>query len=92
MYNKDGVSDVIGALLQVLNNRYKLKYNSTDPLALTRNKAENPITIQEAIMKKDNVFYPTSDILETISEIDNLPQFIFKKQNTIFAKILRKLS
>ena len=70
MYNKDGVSDVIGALLQVLNNRYKLKYNSTDPLALTRNKAENPITIQEAIMKKDNVFYPTSDILEHISEID----------------------
>lgn len=70
MYNKDGVSDVTGALLQVLHNRYKLKYNSTDPLALTRNKAENPITIQEAIMKKDNVFYPTSDILETISEID----------------------
>lgn len=70
MYNKDGVSDVIGALIQVLNNRYKIKYNSTDPLALTRNKAENPITIQEAIMKKDNVFYPTSDILETISEID----------------------
>ncbi len=27
-----------------------------------------------------------------ISEIKNLPEFIFKKQNTIFAKLLRKLS
>jgi hypothetical protein len=39
------VSDIVGALLQVFKGRYKLKYNSTDPMALTRNKAENPITI-----------------------------------------------
>ena len=74
LYNEDGVSDVIGALLQVFRGRYKLKYNSTDPMALTRNKAENPITIQEAIMRRDTAFYPTSDILDQIQDIDNNPR------------------
>ena len=69
-YNEDGVSDVIKSLLEVLQNRYKIKYNSTDPVALTRNKAENPITIQEAVMKRDSVFYPVSDINDVINVID----------------------
>lgn len=73
-YNKDGVSDVIKALLQVFKSRYNLKYNSTDPMSLTRNKAENPITIQEAIMRRDNAFYPTADILEVIGKIDENPR------------------
>lgn len=73
-YNKDGVSDVVASLLQVFKGRYKLKYNSTDPMALTRNKAENPITIQEAIMRRDTAFYPSADILDQIQEIDNNPR------------------
>ena len=40
-YNKDGVSDIIGALLSILLQRYNLKYNSTDVNMLTRAKAEN---------------------------------------------------
>lgn len=44
-YNKDGVSDVVGALISILKDRFTLKYNSTDPTAITRRKAEIPITI-----------------------------------------------
>lgn len=69
-YNSDGVSDVIGALIETLNDRVKIKYNSSDPLALTRAKAENPITIQEAIMRRDNNYYPVADINDTINDID----------------------
>lgn len=73
LYNKDGVSDVVAALIEVFQGRLKIKYNSTDPMALTRNMAENPITIQEAIMRRDSNFYPVSDINDTINEIDANP-------------------
>lgn len=73
-YNKDGVSDIIGALLSILLQRYNLKYNSTDVNMLTRAKAENPITIQEAIMRRDNNIYPVADITDTLNEIDFNPR------------------
>lgn len=70
-YNEDGVSDVIGALIQILNNRYKIKYNSSDPMSLTRAKAENPITIQEAIMKRDSTMYPVADLTDRLNSLDS---------------------
>ena len=73
-YNKDGVSDITGALLSILLQRYNLKYNSTDVNMLTRAKAENPITIQEAIMRRDNNIYPVADITDTLNEIDFNPR------------------
>ena len=73
-YNKDGVSDVVGALLSILVQRYNLKYNSTDVNMLTRAKAENPITIQEAIMRRDNNIYPVADLTDTLNEIDFNPR------------------
>ena len=75
-YNEDGVSDVVGALIEVLKSRYKLKYNSTDPMALTRAKAENPVTIQEAIMRRDNNYYPSADLLDVIAELDLRPDIM----------------
>lgn len=69
-YDKDGNSDVIGALVELLLNRYNVKYNSTDTMALTRTKAENPVTLQEAIMKRDSTIYPVADILDTIQDMD----------------------
>ena len=57
-FNEDGVSDVVMALLQEIQARIKIKYNSTDTMTLTRKKAEQAITIQEAVMKRDGTFYP----------------------------------
>lgn len=73
-YNKDGVSDITGALISILMQRYNLKYNSTDVNMLTRAKAENPITIQEAIMRRDNNIYPVADLTDTLNEIDFNPR------------------
>ena len=73
-YNKDGVSDITGALIDILNNRWTLKYNSSDPVMLTRFIAENPITIQEAVMRRDSNLYPVADITDCLNKIDGDPR------------------
>lgn len=72
-YNKDGISDVTKALLEICNNRYIVKYNSTDPMALTRTKAENPITLQDAIMRRDGSIFPVAALMERIDQIRSNP-------------------
>ena len=69
-YNKDGVSDVIGAMLSELRQRYDLKYNSNDPLKITKRKAEFAFTIQDAIMKRDSTVYPVADLNDRVNQID----------------------
>lgn len=74
-YDKDGNSDVNKALLEILLDRYKVKYNSTDINAITKRIAEIPITPQEAILKtKDNIF-PIAELTKRLNEIDNNPNF-----------------
>ena len=74
-YDEDGTSDVNKALLEILLDRYKVKYNSTDINAITKRIAEIPITPQEAILKtKDNIF-PIAEITKRLNEIDNNPNF-----------------
>lgn len=68
-YNEDGVSDVIKALIEILYNCYVIKYNSTDPTAITRTKAENPITIQDAIMRRDSTIFPVAYLNDRLSQI-----------------------
>lgn len=75
-YNNDGVSDVTKALLELLQNRFNVKYNSSDTMALTRTKAENPITIQEAIMKRDSSIYPVSDLIDVINDLQVNPRLL----------------
>ena len=41
---------------------------------LTRAKAENPITIQEAIMRRESTIYPVADINDVLNEIDLDPR------------------
>lgn len=74
-YNKDGVSDVIKALFQILMNRYKAKYNSADPQSVLRAIAEEPITPAEAIIKVKAAYFPVAQINERILEIDSNPRF-----------------
>ena len=74
-YDKDGNSDVNKALIEILLDRYKVKYNSTDINAITKRIAEIPITPQEAILKtKDNIF-PITELTKRLNEIDNNPNF-----------------
>ena len=74
-YDKDGNSDVNKALIEILLDRYKVKYNSTDINAITKRIAEIPVTPQEAILKtKDNIF-PITELTKRLNEIDNNPNF-----------------
>ena len=72
-YDENGVSDVTKALIQELKLRQTIKYNSTDPTTLTRKKAEQAITIQEAIMMIDATVYPVADLTDVLNEIDQNP-------------------
>jgi hypothetical protein len=72
-YNQDGISDVTKALLELCYDRYLVKYNTTDSMALTRTKAENPITLQEAIMRRDSTLFPVATIMDRIHQIDGNP-------------------
>lgn len=72
-YNQDGISDVTKALLELCYDRYLVKYNTVDSMALTRTKAENPITLQEAIMRRDSTLFPVATIMDRIHQIDGNP-------------------
>ena len=72
-YNEDGISDVTKAVLEICYNRFIVKYNTTDPMALTRTKAENPLTLQEAIMRRDGSIFPVASLLDRLGEIDSNP-------------------
>lgn len=72
-YDKNGNSDVTKALLEILINRYKVKYNSTDLNSIGQAIAEIPITPQEAILKTKNNIFPIVDINERINQLDNNP-------------------
>ena len=68
-YDEDGNSDVSGALLEVLNERYKTKITTSDPTSVTQKKAELPLTIQDCIMRVDGNIYPVADIQARIAEL-----------------------
>lgn len=72
-YNEDGISNVTKSLLELCYNRYIVKYNTTDTMALTRTKAENPITLQEAIMRRDSTIFPVAQLRDRINQIDANP-------------------
>lgn len=65
----EGEPDVIKALLEVLVDRYEVKYNSSDPLAITQKKAEEPITPAEAVMQTSGTIFPVSDLKEYYADI-----------------------
>lgn len=72
-YNEDGVSDVTKALLGILDDRYKVKYNSTDINAITKRIAEIPITPQEAILRTKGNCFPVTQLNERLNQLDNEP-------------------
>lgn len=72
-YNKDGVSDVVRALVEILMARYKAKFSS-DPKSVLRVIAEDPITPAEAIIKVKSAFFPVTALTERLQQLDIDPQ------------------
>ena len=71
-YNKDGISDVVKALIEIFKFRYKLKYSS-EPASLLRAIAEDPITPAEAIIKVKAAYFPVQALTERGLELDSDP-------------------
>lgn len=71
-YNKDGVSDVTKALIEILLARHKAKY-SADPKSVLRVIAEDPITPAEAIIKVKAAYFPTVALTERLAQLDSDP-------------------
>lgn len=69
-YDENGNSDVTGALLEVLMERYETKTTTSDPLSVTQKKAELPLTIQDCIMKVGDNIYPIADLQSRIAELN----------------------
>lgn len=73
-YDNNGVSDVVQALIEILMNRYKVKYNSTDPNTVIKTIAEVPITPAEAIVKTGVNMFPVTDLTERLQQLDSNPR------------------
>lgn len=67
--DKDGNSDVIGALIEINKKRTKIKYGSSDVNTIVQTKAEEPITPQEAIMRTEGSAFPVSDLRDYLEDI-----------------------
>lgn len=67
--DKDGNSDVVKALLEILMERYVV----TDAASLLSVTAQNPITPEEAILRTRSTFFPTVMLNERIRQLDQHP-------------------
>lgn len=74
-YDHNGNSDVTAAIIELLMNRYRIKYNTTDTNTLVRTIAERPITPQEAMLRSRGNRFPTNDLNTRLGEIDNNSRF-----------------
>ena len=71
--DENGNSDVTKALLEILWDRYNVKYNSTDINAITKRISQYPITPQEAIVRSHGSIFPVTELNERLNQIDNNP-------------------
>lgn len=68
-YDENGNSDVVKALIQILMKRYEAKY-SADPNSVLRVIAEMPITPAEAIIKVKAAYFPVTQLMERLQQLD----------------------
>ncbi len=74
-YNKDGVSDVVGSLLLMLQRRYNAKYKTSDPKTIIKEVTNMPITPAEAMLQGNVSQFPVTDIEARLQEINANPNF-----------------
>ena len=73
--DEEGNSNVTKALLEICQDRYKVKYNSSDINAITKRISQYPITPQEAIIRAHSTIFPITELNERLNQIDNNPNF-----------------
>ncbi len=71
--DKDGNSDVVKALLEILMERWNVKQGG-DPASLLKRVAQMPITPEEAILKVKSKKFPSVMINERIRQLDSDPR------------------
>lgn len=71
--DENGNSDVTKALLTICNDRYKVKYGSSDINTITKRISQYPITPQEAIIRSQGNMFPVTELNERLNQIDNNP-------------------
>lgn len=69
--DKNGNSDVIKAVLEEVKERVFIKYNSTDPSTIAQRIAEHPMSIQEAVMRRDGTLFPVADLTDHLNYIES---------------------
>ena len=70
--DKDGTSDVVKALLQILMERWTVKQGN-DPASLLSRIAQMPITPAEAILKVQSNYFPVVMLNERLRQLDQSP-------------------
>lgn len=73
--DENGNSDVTKALLELCDDRYKVKYGSTDVNTITKRISQYPITPQEAIIRSQGNMFPVTELTARLNQIDNNPSF-----------------
>lgn len=73
--DENGNSDVTKALLALCNDRYKVKYGSTDINTITKRITQYPITPQEAVVRSRGSVFPVTELTERLNQIDRNPSF-----------------
>jgi len=68
-YDRNGNSDVIKALEEIIEKRLKLKYSSVKQEDIAQAKAEGALTPQEAIMRIEGTVFPVEELKSALSEI-----------------------
>lgn len=71
--DKDGNSDVVAALLEILQERWTVKQGG-DPASLLSRIAQMPITPAEAILKVKSNFFPVVMLNERLRQLDTDPR------------------
>lgn len=72
-YDSNGNSNVTKALFEIITERIKIKYNSSDIRTILKTISDRPIVPQEAIMKVRGNFFPITDINNRIAQLDSNP-------------------
>lgn len=73
--DENGNSDVTKALVMILNDRYKVKYGTTDVNTIVKRVSQYPIVPQEAMMRSHGNIFPVTELNERLNQIDNDPNF-----------------
>jgi hypothetical protein len=81
-YDENGNSDIIKSTGLVEKERTRIEENTTDVNALARAKAEEPLTIQEALLRFSSNFFPVNDSMTRRIELESKPEKYQKAEYT----------